>query len=127
MRHTLWLMIVIVGAGGAQWRRFGEGRPANRLPSLARGMLAAHSAVRTRVGMAPLAWSDRLAAGSQDWADLLLARKQFVHRPRSTYGENLFEIRGATASSTQVVNAWAAESRNYDYCVFRRSRSPIPI
>jgi uncharacterized protein YkwD len=80
-------------------------------------MLAAHDAVRARVGVAALAWSDRLAARAQDWADTLLARRQFVHRPNSAYGENLFEITGAnaTASAEQVVNAWAAEARDYDY------------
>ncbi|MGD0302442.1 MAG: CAP domain-containing protein [Bryobacteraceae bacterium] len=46
--------------------------------------------------MAPLAWSPRLAVRSQDWADTLLARRKFVHRPNSTYGENLFEITGAS-------------------------------
>src|ERR1035437_5346881 len=94
MRHTFWLLIVLAGTGGAQWRRFGEGRQAAAPTSLARGMLAAHNAVRARVGMSPLAWSDRLAARSQDWADTLLARKQFIHRANSTYGENLFEITG---------------------------------
>jgi len=79
-------------------------------------MLAAHNAVRTHVGVPPLAWSDRLAARSQDWADTLLVRKQFAHRPQSAYGEKLFEITGAnaTASAAQVVNAWAAEARDYD-------------
>jgi hypothetical protein len=66
-------------------------------------------------------WSDRLAARSQDWADTLLARRQFIHRPNSTYGENLFEITGAAASPAQVVNAWVAESRNYDYASNRCS------
>ena len=115
MRHTFWLLIVIAGTGGAQWRRFGEGQSPIARPSLAREMLAVHNAVRARVGMAPLSWSARLAARSQDWADNLLARGQFVHRTNSTYGENLFEITGATASSAQVVKAWAEESRNYDY------------
>ena len=78
-------------------------------------MLALHNAVRAHVGVAPLAWSDRLAARSRDWANTLLARNQFMHRPNSTYGENLFEIIGATASPARVVYAWAAESRNYDY------------
>lgn len=107
MRHTFWLLLVLAGTGGAQSRHFGEGR--------ARDMLALHNAVRDRVGMAPLVWSDRLAARSQDWADTLLARKQFVHRPHSNYGENLFEIHGAAASSAEVVDTWAGESRNYDY------------
>src|SRR5437773_408221 len=115
MRYTPWLLIVLAGPGIAQWRRFGEGQPAAAPSSLVRDMLAVHNVVRARVGTAPLAWSDRLAARSQDWADTLLARKQFVHRPSSTYGQNLFEITGATATSAQVVNAWAAESRNYDY------------
>jgi len=103
MRHTFWLLIVLAGTGGAA------------RSSLERDMLAVHSAVRARVGMAALAWSDRLAAHSQDWANTLLARRQFVHRANSPYGENLFEITGAAASSAQVVNAWAAESLNYDY------------
>jgi pathogenesis-related protein 1 len=115
MRHSAWLLIVFAGTSGAQWRRSGEGQPALAPSSLARDMLAVHRAVRARVGVAPLAWSDRLAGRAQDWADTLLARRQFAHRPNSTYGENLFEITGAAASSAQVVNAWAAESRNYDY------------
>jgi uncharacterized protein YkwD len=100
-RRVFTLLIVSAGTGGAQ--------------TLARDMLAVHNAVRARVGTAPLTWSDRLAARAQEWADTLLARKQFVHRPNSTYGENLFEVTGATVSPAQVVNAWAAESRDYDY------------
>ena len=114
VRHTCWLPIVLAATGGAQWRHFGDA-PATVSSSLARDMLAAHNAVRAQVGKAPLAWSERLAAVSQDWADTLLAHRKFAHRPNSAYGENLFEITGATASSAQVVNAWAAESRNYDY------------
>lgn len=95
------LLMVFAGTGGAQF--------------LARDMIAAHNTVRARVGTAPLRWSDRLAASAQEWADTLLARKEFAHRPKSTYGENLFEIMGATASPEEVINAWAAESRNYDY------------
>jgi pathogenesis-related protein 1 len=106
VRSTFWLLILLAGAGGAQSRR-----PT----TLVRDMLAAHNAVRARAGTAPLAWSDRLAARSQDWADTLLTRKQLVHRPKSAYGENLFEITGASASSAQVVSAWAAESQNYDH------------
>jgi hypothetical protein len=86
MRHSAWLLIVFAGTGGAQWRRFGEGQPALAPSSLARDILAVHGAVRARVGVAPLAWSDRLAARAQDWADTLLARQQFAHRPNSTYG-----------------------------------------
>jgi uncharacterized protein YkwD len=115
MRQATWLLILLAGTGSAQWRHFGEGPSAPTPSSFSRDMQARHNAVRARAGMPPLAWSNRLAARAQDWADTLLARKQFLHRPNSTYGENLFEITGAAASPAQVVDAWAAESRNYDY------------
>jgi uncharacterized protein YkwD len=115
MRQAIWFLIILAGTGKAQWRHFGEGPSAPAPSSLSRDMLARHNVVRARVQMPPLAWSDRLAARSQDWAETLLARKQFIHRPNSNYGENLFEITGATASPAQVVDAWAGESRNYNY------------
>lgn len=82
---------------------------------IATEMLAAHNTVRARLKIPPLTWSDKLAAQAQRWADSLLARKQFAHRPKSPYGENLFEIEGALASPAQVVGDWASECRNYDY------------
>jgi pathogenesis-related protein 1 len=44
-----------------------------------------------------------------------MASGRFEHQTRSSYGENLFESRGAPANPTQVVAAWAAEITNYDY------------
>jgi pathogenesis-related protein 1 len=99
MRPALWLLILLAATSGAQDR----------------DILAAHNAVRARLRLDPLAWSDRLAARAQDWADTLLARRQFEHRPNSPYGQNLFAIDGARASAAQVVDRWAAESRDYDY------------
>jgi uncharacterized protein YkwD len=78
-------------------------------------MLAAHNAERARISLPGLQWSESLAARAQDWANTLLERGQFVHRPNSPYGENLFDITGASASPLRVVDAWAAESRSYDY------------
>jgi uncharacterized protein YkwD len=106
-QETVWLLILLAGNGNAQWRHFG--------PGLAHDMLAAHNAVRATAEVAPLVWSDHLAAISQEWADTLLSRKQFVHSRNAAYGENLFEIRGGAASPAKVVEAWAAESRQYDY------------
>jgi pathogenesis-related protein 1 len=83
--------------------------------SLTRDMLAAHNEVRRRAGTAPLVWSDRLAERAQNWADTLLARGEFAHRPNGKYGENLYEIDGAYATAAEVVKEWASESRNYDY------------
>jgi len=115
MRRTVCLLFLFVRPGGAQWHRFDEGRQAAVPSPLARGMLAAHNAVRARVSIAPLVWSDRLAARAQDWANTLLSRGQFFHRPNSPYGENLYRITGAAAAAGQVVKAWAAEAQGYDY------------
>ena len=118
MRHSFWPVIVFAmlgRTGAAQWRHFGEGQPVSSRFSLARDMLVAHNSFRASAGVAPLAWSERLAAHAQDWADQLIAHKRFAHRPNSQYGENLFQITGATSSPAHVVNTWAEESRNYDY------------
>jgi len=78
-------------------------------------MLAAHNSLRATLKIPPLTWSERLAARAQEWAATLLARGEFIHRPRSAYGENLYDITGALASPERVVEAWASESRDYDY------------
>src|SRR5450759_3072616 len=88
---------------------------ASEPPFPSKEMLAAHNAIRSRVGIQPLLWSDNLAKFARDWANTLLARKQFSHRPNSPYGENLFEIVGDVASPQEVVQAWASEARDYDY------------
>jgi len=82
-------------------------------------MLAAHNAVRARLGVPPLKWSASLSAQAQDWANRLLAGIRFAHRPDHVYGENLFEIEGASASPERVVEAWASESRDYEYAANR--------
>jgi uncharacterized protein YkwD len=83
--------------------------------SLPRKMLAAHNAVRAKAGVPALTWSDKLSGVAQHWADELIARDQFAHHPNPQYGENLFEISGASATPTRVVEAWASEASNYDY------------
>jgi uncharacterized protein YkwD len=77
-------------------------------------ILAAHNSARAKAGTPPLVWSDSLAKIAQQWADTLLKNGKFEHRPNSKYGENLFEIRGATASPTQVVASWVDEQKDFD-------------
>jgi pathogenesis-related protein 1 len=84
------------------------------MQSLSQEMLAAHNAIRARVGERPLVWSPQVATVAQDWANRLLATGAFSHRPDNRYGENLYTISGASASVAEVVNAWAAEERGYD-------------
>lgn len=83
--------------------------------SLRREMLAAHNAVRAKVGVPALTWSNKLSGVAQQWADELIARNQFAHHPSPQYGENLFEISGASSTPSRVVDAWASEATNYDY------------
>ena len=80
----------------------------------AREMLAAHNAVRARVKVPPLTWSNKLESIARQWAASLISSGKFEHRPDSNYGENLFEIRGSSASPAQVVNSWAGEAADYD-------------
>ena len=82
--------------------------------SLAQEMLAAHNAIRARVGERPLVWSPQVAAVAQDWANRLIATGAFSHRPNNRYGENLYTISGGSMSVEEAVNGWAAEAHGYD-------------
>lgn len=116
MRPALWLALVLAGTSCAQPNLTVGVAPASPLSSFARDMLNAHNAVRARVGVPRLEWSDELAAYAQQWADTLLARNQFVHRSHLTVGENLYEIVGGSASPERVLHMWAeVQSPRYDY------------
>lgn len=88
-------------------------RPQQR--AAAREMLAAHNAIRARMKVPPLAWSDELARYAQGWASRLATENRLIHRSRPVYGENLYLIHGAQATAGEVVQAWASEAASYDY------------
>jgi uncharacterized protein YkwD len=112
MRGMLSILALVAGIGSAQTaRRQGEEPAAFSFSS---EMLEAHNTVRERVGVAPLRWSARLEKSAQDWAEALVSRNQFAHRPNLKYGQNLF-MSTAPQSAESVVKAWAAEARDYDY------------
>ncbi|MGI8958935.1 MAG: CAP domain-containing protein [Bryobacteraceae bacterium] len=94
---------------------FREPDTGKRLPRIAHEMVAAHNSLRAQYGIPPLRWSGELAAYAQNWANTLIASGKFAHHGNSPYGENLFEISGGSATAYDVVSAWAAEGRNYDY------------
>lgn len=91
-------------------------KPTPEVSPAANQIVAAHNAVRSKVGVPPLAWSDELAQVAQSWANRLVASGAFEHS-RNGYGENIFELSGTGFSSnpSQVVSAWATESQNYQY------------
>ncbi len=99
---------------GAQWRHIRNG-PAEPDAALKSDMLIAHNAIRASVDVPPLRWSDRLAGHAQEWAHHLLQERQFYHRPRPIFGENLFEIAGGRALPSDVVGDWASEASDYNY------------
>jgi len=79
-------------------------------------ILAAHNAVRQSVKVPPLVWSDRLAVEAQQWADHLLAWREFKHSHKPNLGENLYESIGSDHASPQrAVASWAAEAAGYDH------------
>jgi pathogenesis-related protein 1 len=82
--------------------------------SLAQAILDPHNAIRARVGVPPLVWSDQLAQVAQDWADHLIATGELNHRPNNRYGENIYAISGGHATPAEVVESWAKEARGYD-------------
>ena len=103
MRLALPILILTAASANAQKSGF------------AHDIVSAHNEIRAQAGVPPLVWSDRLEAVAQDWANTLLSRREFSHRPNGKLGENLFAITGARSSTTEVIRAWADESRNYDY------------
>ena len=82
---------------------------------VAREMLAAHNAVRAKVGVPALKWSETLAGVAQEWANTLIAERRFEHRPKSKYGENMYRTDGGQTTPAKVVERWASEASGFDY------------
>src|ERR1700677_3754007 len=78
-------------------------------------MLAEHNAVRVKLKLEPLVWSEKLAAAAQEWANTLIKDGTFRHPAASPWGQNLYEIYRDEYSPAQIVSGWAAEAANYDY------------
>ena len=92
------------------------------------GVLQAHNRVRSKHGLKPLVWSDKLASYSQQWANHLCrtGKCTMVHRPGTPpYGENLYwaspviwttgEKAVQNTTIKEVVKVWADEEDWYDY------------
>lgn len=80
-------------------------------------VLAAHNLERARLGIAPLAWDNRLVASAQRWADHLAASGQFEHAPTENrwapQGENLWAGTRGYFSPEAMVDAWVREKRHF--------------
>ena len=85
------------------------------------GIVGEHNRWRQEVGVAPLTWSEKVAAYAREWADTLQTQhgnERFCgmrHRMQNRiYGENLAGGFGGL-SPTQAANMWAGERLDYDY------------
>lgn len=116
-RVAAFIRVLLALAWGAAL--FGQAPPDSQASPMARQMLAAHNALRQKLNVPALRWSDRLAAWAREWANTLILSDGFAHRLRNPYGENLYEIRNGVATPARVVGAWASEAPEYDYLANR--------
>ena len=84
---------------------------------MAQEILAAHNRYRAEVGVAPLQWSDGLAASAQQWAEQLAAAGAFEHS-NSDFGECLAQGGTGWFSVTQLVDLWGGEKQYFTYGAF---------
>jgi hypothetical protein len=77
-------------------------------------LLAAHNRERERVGVPRLAWSERLAAQAQDWADQLARTNRFQHASdRAGAGENLWRGTAGRYSAEAMIGSFLDEGRHF--------------
>ncbi len=82
--------------------------------SFAQRLLTAHNAERSRIGIAPLAWSPELAAQAQVWADSLARRGAFEHsKERGGAGENLWIGTAGYYAPEAMIGALVSEGQYF--------------
>merc|ERR1719277_1466310 len=88
-------------------------------------MLRAHAAVRERAGLAPLRWSDGLAALAAARVAKLVDNGCYIRHSSVDYrwdkagfeyvGENLYKVINMEPTGVDVADAWYAEIADYNY------------
>lgn len=84
-------------------------------------LLAAHNRHRAAVGVPPLRWDERLAAGARVYGPQLAATGQLVHSPRAArpgVAESLWMGPRGDYTLEAMVDSWAAKRRNFVPGVF---------
>jgi hypothetical protein len=85
-------------------------------------VLSAHNRERNSLGVAPLSWSDDLAAEARIWARHLASTGRFEHSPDSPdappQGENLWAGTAGFYQPEAMVGLWLEERRDYKSGVF---------
>ncbi|KAI3830460.1 hypothetical protein MKX03_018150 [Papaver bracteatum] len=89
---------------------------ASPTPRYFKKALERHNLARAAVGVAPLEWSDRIAAYARRWADKRTADCRPLHSTGGYYGENLaLGPWGGPFLVADAVNMWVGEKEYYDH------------
>ncbi|MCL4108280.1 UNVERIFIED_CONTAM: hypothetical protein GTU68_065308 [Idotea baltica] len=92
-------------------------KPSLSKKQLFSGALDSHNRIRSKHGLKPLKWSDKLAAYSQEWANHLGAGNscKMYHRSGSPpFGREVSRERNSVTIK-DVVKVWTDEERWYNY------------
>lgn len=99
-----------------QWTPDGANKPRGAA-LLRRAMIDGHDAARAEVGLAPLAWDDRLAADALAYAQTLARTRTFRHAEQAAgptrQGENLFTGTRGAYDYREMVDLWVDEKRDF--------------
>lgn len=101
------------------WLALGAASPLWTAQDVNQRLLAAHNAERTRLGIPPLIWSDKLARQSMEWAQQLTLIDGLEHSDTADYadptdgeeGENLWRGTKGYYTPEQMVNLWVDERK----------------
>src|SRR5215213_3769853 len=108
------VMAVIAALFGTQVAHAAPGPGFARPVSFAERLLIAHNLERDRVGVPRLAWSAKLAAQAQAWADTLARNNRFEHAAdRAGAGENLWMGPARRYSAEQMIGGFTDEVRYF--------------
>jgi hypothetical protein len=91
--------------------------------NLEQRLLAAHNRERAQLGIRPLRWDSRLAAGAAQWGAYLARTGAFDHSPQALgdddpVGENLFMGTHGYYGPEAMVGAWIDEKRLFRPGIF---------
>ena len=95
-----------------------EPPPRNRgkLPTDMQDLLDSHNAMRAKHCAPPLAWSPKLAAYAQNWANAMRDRGcKFEHSRGNKFGENLAGGTSGTLDGRAVTAMWYDEVKIYSF------------
>ena len=107
------VVLVMLLAG---WLATAPARAATFASQFPTRILAAHTAERARMSLAPLAWDDALGAGAATYAQQMAFSGMFQHSSRQArrgVGENLWMGTHGAFSVEAMVGGWASEKRYF--------------